>query len=150
MNRRLILSFALAGAAVLAGCASGPKFSEVAQSIPQLKAGDGRIYFFRDSSMMGAAIQPDIRLNDVVVGSSQPGSFFFVDRPAGSYVASTSTETEKTGSFVLDAGETKYIRTSPSFGVLVGRIVVSVEDPTKAKAAIETLSYTGSAIKVSK
>jgi len=150
MKRRLILSFVMAGTAVLAGCASGPKFSEVAQSIPTLKADQGRIYFFRSSSMMGAAIQPDIRLNGDVVGSSKPGSFFFVDRPAGNYVAATSTETEKTGSFALEAGETKYVRTAPAFGLLVGRIVVSVEDPATAKAEIDKLAYTGSAITITK
>ena len=90
--------------------------------------------------MLGAAIQLDIRLNDTVVGESKPGSFFFVDRPAGNYTAATSTETE---SFTLDAGETKYVRTSPSFGVLVGRIIVSIEDPVKAKNEIDTLAYIG-------
>jgi hypothetical protein len=143
MNRRLILSLAVAATALLAGCASGPKFTEVAQSLPKLKEGEGRIYFFRSSSMLGAAIQPDIRLNGNVVGESKPGSFFFIDRPAGSYTASTQTETEKTGSFTLDAGETKYVRTSPSIGLLVGRIVVSIEDPVKAKNEIDSLAYIG-------
>ncbi|NRF65905.1 DUF2846 domain-containing protein [Aquincola sp. S2] len=142
MKRRLALAATLAAAALFAGCASGPKYAEVAKSIPTLKAGEGRIYFFRSSSMFGAAIQPEIKLNDQVVGSSQPGGFFYVDRPAGKHVASASTETEKTASFQLDAGETKYLRTSPSFGVLVGRIVIEIEEPAKAKAEIEGLSLT--------
>jgi hypothetical protein len=126
-----------------AGCATGPKFSELASSTPALKATDGRVYFYRSSSMVGAAVQPDIRLNGVVVGSSKPGGYFYVDRPAGTYLASTSTETEKTASFTLDAGETKYIKTSPSFGVLVGRVVVTIESPSSAKAEMASLSYTG-------
>ena len=84
-----------------------------------------------------------IRLDGNVIGTSKPGSFFFVDRPAGSYTAATSTETEKSASFVLAAGETKYLRTSPSFGVLVGRIVVELETPEKAKAELPSLSYIG-------
>ena len=143
MNRRLILSLAVAATALVAGCASGPKFAEVSQSMPKLKDGEGRIYFFRSSSMLGAAIQPDIRLNGNVVGESKPGSFFFIDRPAGNYTAATQTETEKTGSFTLDAGETKYVRTAPSIGLLVGRVVVSIEDPVKAKNEIDTLAYIG-------
>lgn len=145
MNRRIVLYAVVLAGAFLAGCASGPKFSEISNSIPPIPAADGRIYFFRSSSMMGAAIQPDIRLNGQVVGTSKPGGFFYVDRPAGSYTAAASTETEKTATFALDVGETKYLRTSPSFGLLVGRIVVEIEEPQKAKAEIETLSLTGSA-----
>lgn len=141
MIRRLVLASALAATAILSGCASGPKFAEMSKTIPAVKAGEGRVYFFRSDSMMGAAIQPDIRLNNEVVGSSKPGGFFYVDRPAGSFSAAASTETEKTVSFTLDAGETKYIRTSPTFGVLVGRIVLQLEDPAKAQAEIEKLSY---------
>lgn len=107
-------------ATLMSGCASGVKYSEMASSIPTLKADQGRIYFFRSSSMFGAAIQPEIRLNDKVVGKSQPGGFFYVDRPAGQYRAASSTETEKTLSFSLDAGETKYVRTAASFGL--GRV----------------------------
>jgi hypothetical protein len=62
---------------------------------------------------------------------------------SGGALASTSTETEKTASFTLDAGETKYIKTSPSFGVLVGRIVVTIESPSSAKTEMASLSYTG-------
>ncbi|KQV53529.1 hypothetical protein ASC95_07495 [Pelomonas sp. Root1217] len=139
--RRFVLAAAIAGTAILTGCASGPKFAEMSKTIPTLKAGEGRVYFFRADSMLGAAIQPDIRLNNEVVGSSKPGGFFYVDRPAGSFAAAASTETEKTVSFSLDAGETKYVRSSPTFGVLVGRIVLQLEEPAKAQAEVEKLSY---------
>ena len=146
MNRlsKLLCVFVLALLAT--GCASGSKHSEMASSIPVLKNGDGRIYFFRSSSMFGAAMQPDIKLNGEVVGESKPGGFFFVDRAAGKYVASTSTETEKTLSFLLDAGETKYVRSSVSFGVMVGRVVLELETPEKAKEELSSLSYTGTTV----
>ena len=112
MIRRIVLSALVLAGAFLAGCASGPKFSEVSSSILPIPAAEGRIYFFRSSSMMGAALQPDIRLDGEVVGSSKPGGFFYVDRPAGSYTAAAATETEKTITFDLAAGETKYLRTS--------------------------------------
>ena len=143
MNRRLIIGACAIGiAALAAGCATGPKYAEVASSMPKLGADQGRVYFFRSSSMFGAAIQPDVRLNGQVVGVSKPGGYFYVDRPAGNYVASTSTETEKTASFILAPGETKYLRTSPSFGVLVGRIVVELETPEKAQTELPSLSLT--------
>ena len=128
----------------LTGCAAtGTKYSDMAASIPAAKSSEGRIYFFRSSSFVGAAIQPDIKLNGQVVGTSKPGGFFYVDRPAGNHTASASTETEKTASFALAAGETKYLRTSPSLGLLVGRIVIEIESPEKAKAELATLSHTG-------
>lgn len=146
--RRSFLRFALAASAVVlaSGCATGIKHEQMASSIPSLKAGEGRVYFFRSGSMVGAAVQPEIRLNGQVVGQSKPGGFFYVDRPAGNFVASTSTETEKTLSFTLQPGETKYVRSSPSIGLLVGRIVLEPETPEKAKAELRDLSYTGTPI----
>jgi len=143
--KRTFLKFALAAAAValVSGCATGIKHDQMASSIPSLKPGEGRIYFFRSSSMVGAAIQPDIRLSGQVIGASKPGGFFFVDRPAGNYVASASTETEKTVSFTLQPGETKYIRSSIGFGIVAGRAVLEPETPEKAKAELGSLSYTG-------
>lgn len=144
--RRTILKFAGLAviAAILGGCAAGgAKYQEVASSMATLKPGEGRIYFFRSSSFVGAAIQPEIRLNGKVVGMSKPGGFFYVDRPAGTYTAATSTETEKSASFALQPGETKYLRTSPSIGLLIGRIVIEIESPEKAKAELPSLSYTG-------
>ena len=142
--RRTILKLACAAAAVVlvSGCATGPKHDEIASSIPSLKAGQSRIYFFRSSSL-GAAIQPDIRLNGEVVGQSKSNGFFFVDRPAGNFLASVSSETEKTLSFVTQPGETKYVRSFASLGVLVWRINLEPETPEKAKAEIGTLSFTG-------
>jgi len=145
ITRMLLATVAVTS--LLAGCASGVKHSEMAASLPSVKAGEGRIYFMRSASMFGAAIQPDIRLNNEVVGESKPGGFFFVDRPAGKYIASASTETEKTLSFVLDAGETKYVRSSPSLGLMVGRVVLELETPEKAKEELSSLSYTGTPVK---
>jgi len=142
-----VLFAGIAVTSLMAGCASGVKHSEMASSIPSLKSGEGRVYFMRSASMFGAAIQPDIRLNGQVVGESKPGGFFFVDRPAGKYVASAATETEKTLSFVLDSGETKYVRSSPSFGLMVGRVVLELETPEKAKEELGSLSYTGDLVK---
>jgi hypothetical protein len=147
--KRNFLKLALATVALslLAGCATGVKHDEMAKGMPGLKKGEGRIYFFRSASMIGAALQPEIRLNNAVVGASKPGGFFYVDRPAGNYVASASTETEKTVSFVLQPGETKYIRSSAGLGLLLGRVHLEPETAEKAKAELGALSYTGVASK---
>lgn len=143
--RRIFLKLALAATAVAlaSGCATGIKHDQMASSLPSLKAGEGRIYFFRKAILMGDGIQPDIRLNGQVVGQSKPNGFFYVDRPAGNYLASTSSETEKTLSFTLQPGETKYIRSSAGMGIIVYRIHLEPETPEKAKAELGSLSYTG-------
>lgn len=139
---RLLLA-GMAATFFLSGCASGPKRTEMAASIPTIKTGDGRIYFFRSSSMLGAAVQPEIRVNDEIVGSSKPGGFFYVDRPAGQYKATAATETEKSLSLSLDAGETKYVRSSVTFGMLIGHVILELEQPDVAEKALDSLSYTG-------
>ena len=78
-------------AAVLAGCAYGPKPADLEVAMPPLKPGDGRIYFLRSSAFFGSPVQPEILLNNQVVGRSRARGFFFVDRPAGPYQARTST-----------------------------------------------------------
>ncbi len=144
--RRSFLKLAGMAMAVtaLAGCAaSGARYDQVASSMPSLKAGEGRVYFFRASSMVGAAVQPDIRLDGAVVGESKPGGFFYVDRPAGSHVASSATETEKVVTFVLEPGESKFVRSSISMGLVVGRVVLELEAPEKARTELASLAYTG-------
>mgnify|MGYP000657415371 CR=1 FL=1 len=131
-----------------AGCAAtGPKYSDIASTIPSLAANKGRVFFFRPDTMLGAAITSDIRVNGNVVGKSERGSFFFVDQVPGNITVSTSTEVEKQLTFTLAAGETKYVKTTVSFGVLVGRINSALVNSTEAKTEIAGLAYTGTPLK---
>jgi hypothetical protein len=133
----------VASAVLLAACATGPKHSEVASTIPALKAGEGRVYLYRSNSMVGAAIQPSILVNGKVVGDSKPGGFFFVDLPPGNVEVSTTTEVEKKATFTLERGQTRYVRTSPSFGILVGRIVPELVDTATGESELREMSYIG-------
>jgi hypothetical protein len=140
------VKFLLAVSTVLAfaGCAAtGPLYSEVASSIPSVPADKGRIYFFRPDTMLGAAITAEINLNGKVVGKSERASFFYVDENPGKCTVSTTTEIERQLTFVLDPGQTKYVRTSVSFGVMVGRINPELVASDAAKAEITGLHYTG-------
>ncbi|QNB14131.1 DUF2846 domain-containing protein [Paraburkholderia bannensis] len=137
------LSLSVGVAMLAAGCASGPQYKDVASSIPTLAADHGRIYFFRSDSFGGAMIQPEIKLNDKVVGHSVPGGFFYVDETPGDYTVSTTTETKKEVTFALHAGDTKYVRTSISMGILVGHITPTLDDPDTAPHEIEQLKYIG-------
>ena len=66
------------------------------------------------------------------MGRNKPGSFFFVDRPAGSYVVTNLYWTGDGVSFMLDAGQTRYVRiTAESLGSTsaVGQLSMQLVDP---------------------
>ena len=125
----------------LSACASGPKMSDV--SLPAAKAGEGRIYFYRENSMMGAAIQPSVYLDGKVVGTSKPGGFFFVDAAPGSKEVATSTEVEKKLTFTLERGQTRYVKTVISMGLLAGRVQPELVDDATGAKELRDMSYIG-------
>jgi hypothetical protein len=93
---------------------------------------------------MGVALQPEIRVNDEVVGKSIPGGFFYIDRPSGNYVVACTVETVHKLSIALDPGETKYVRTTAGFGALVWQVWPSLEDSNTALSTLKSCGYTGS------
>jgi hypothetical protein len=142
--RRWMGGFLLAVvAAGLVGCsASGPRHSEMEQSLPSLGENEGRIYFYRNS-ILGAAVQPEVSLNGQVVGKSQPSSFFFVDRPAGSYRATARTEAEGSIDIALRPRQTAYIEMSISMGLLVGRPAFERVAEPEGRKALPSLAFGG-------
>ena len=130
--------------AVISGCASGPKYSEVKNSIPALDPEQGRIFFYRPS-VIGAAIQPNILVNGSVVGEMVSKGFFYVDRSPGHYVVSASTESEATLQLMLQASQTQYVKGSISIGILVGRPNLTLVDQMNALSEMQDLGYSGSA-----
>jgi hypothetical protein len=134
----------LAMVVIVAGCATGgPKFKEMSSEMAAPPAGLGRIYFYR-TSVFGAAVQPEVKLNGEAVGKAVPQGFFYADRPPGDYTVTTATEVEKTLTFTLDAGQVRYVRLAISLGVFVGRVYGELVDETVAVKEMESTSYTGS------
>jgi hypothetical protein len=105
------------------------------------------VYFLRSSSMLGAAVQPNIYLDGAVVGESKPGSFFYVDTKPGSHEARTSTETTNKVTFVLDKGETKYVRTKVQMGLMVGHVVPELISADEANKELGELRFSGAPAK---
>lgn len=131
-------------AVIVAGCATGgPKFKEMSSEMAAPPAGLGRIYFYR-TSVFGAAVQPEVKLNGEVVGKAVPQGFFYADRPPGDYTVTTATEVEKNLTFTLDAGQVRYVRLALSMGVFVGRVYGELVDEPAAVQEMESTSYTGS------
>lgn len=142
--KRFRLCAALSLLALVSACAAtGPKLAEIRSAIPALKPDQGRIYFYRNSSMLGAAIQPSIQLNGTVVGDSVPGGFFFVDQAPGPKEVSASTEVERKLTFTLEAGQTRYVRTAVGFGIAVGRVYPELVDNATGEKELEETSYIG-------
>jgi hypothetical protein len=111
--------------------------------LPPLKPGFGRVYFSRAGEYVGAAVQPEIRMNNEVVARSVPGGFSYVDRPPGKYAVATATEVENAVTFQLAAGETKYIKTAVTPGILVGHVTPTLEFPEQGQSDIGRLRYVG-------
>jgi hypothetical protein len=134
---------ALCAFTLLAGCATGgARYADVNVGAPKLAPDRGRIYFYRSTAIVGVAVQPDIKLNGESVGSAAPGGFFFVDRPRGNYAASSATEVESKLAFTLAAGETKYIRTSISPGIIVGHVNFELISKSVAEGELASLNQT--------
>ncbi|AUA57601.1 Protein of uncharacterised function (DUF2846) [Achromobacter spanius] len=133
---------------VLAGCAGG-KYEALQGSIPPIAQGNGRIYFYQPQPTNLAAAQQKMRVNGEVVGRNKPGAFFFVDRPAGSYVVTNLYWTGDGVSFMLDPGQTRYIRVMAEvYGATgaVGKLSMHLVDPPElAENEMRGLRYWGAA-----
>ncbi|NOT23586.1 MAG: DUF2846 domain-containing protein [Nitrospiraceae bacterium] len=129
-------------ALTLSACASGVKFTELNPSTMPKNQDSGRIFFYR-TTVLGAALQPDIRLNGVKVGDAIAQGFFYVDRPSGNYEVVTSTEVDRKITFVLEKEQTRFVRFSVSIGFFVGHVYGELVDSAEALEEIKECKYTG-------
>ena len=127
---------------LMAGCASGPKFNSVEASLAAVPAGKARIFFYR-STALGAAIQPEVRLNGTVVGKAEPHGVFFVDRDPGNMEVVTGSEVDRKLTFTVAAGDRRYVKLGVGLGVLVYRIIPELIDEAEALKEMSDLSYVG-------
>ena len=80
-------------------------------------------------------------MNNKVVGQSIPGGYFYFDTSAGSYKVTAGTDADSAFEFNVLAQETKYIKTSPSFGLIIGSIGFKPVESAVADQEVQTLSY---------
>lgn len=147
MNKLTNSVFCIAAAMLMTACASGPKYSQVYNTLPPLGTNQGRVFVYRPGTMFGAAIQPDVHLNGEVVGKAQPGGFFYFDRDPGSYEVSATTEVKRSLSLALEKGDERYVRMGISMGFFVGHVFPELVDSETAKKEIQNCSYIGPALK---
>lgn len=127
---------------VSAAYAADTTYATLHASEPAIAAGQGRIYFYREDGLLGVAIQPTIMIDGVSAGGrAKPGDYFYIDRPAGTYVVSTETEKKETRNVTVVAGEPVYVKFEVSMGLFVGHVLPSVVDSATAAGEIKDCDW---------
>ncbi len=137
-------SLAALGVALLLAACAGPRYGDVADRIPALEAGEGRIYFYQPETLNGDKVaQPAILVDGRKVGRSKSGRFFFVDRAPGDVEVITATDRKERKDALkvpLAAGQTRYVRVDVAGGRQVLRLEASADE---AVQAMKDLRYWG-------
>jgi hypothetical protein len=68
---------------IVAACAQLPPTASVA--VPPIPSGEARVWFYRDGGPYDGVGTPYIRMNEAIVGLSEPGGASYRDVPAGAY-----------------------------------------------------------------
>ena len=87
-------------------------------------------------------MQPDVMLNGEKIGDATAEGFFYVDKPPGPYEMVTSTEVDRKLSFILDKGQTRYVRLEVSMGFFVGHVYPELVDNEEGEKEILDCKYT--------
>ena len=118
------------------GCAgTGPKFEEVENFIPQQNSEEGRIFFYRTSSIWGAGMRPAIYIDNVSIGSSSPGTIFYADVAPGRKVIkipSIMYGGERKIEADIKKGSVLYVKTWIGASGLGGRTNMEIVEPERA------------------
>jgi len=97
----------LAGAA----CAQLPSTASVA--VPPIPAGEARVWFYRSGNPYDGVGTPYLRMNEAIVGISEPGGASYRDVPAGPYhitVDSYGKDFNQDKNVQLAAGQELYVK----------------------------------------
>jgi hypothetical protein len=134
--------FALVAMTAPAMAAGKDTYAVLHAAEPAIADGSGRIYFYRDSSIMGALLQPEIKINgEDTGGDSRSGDYFYIDRPAGTYEITTTTEKKEAATITVTAGQATYVKTDVSMGFFAGHVSPSVIAPETAVKEIADCDY---------
>jgi hypothetical protein len=134
-------------ALLTAGCAAtGTPASQMLDQLATVPANTGRIVFYREDTIVGAAIQPGIHLDGALVGESKPGGFFFSDVVPGTHRVSARTEVETAVSVTVGDGQTRYLRSAITIGVLAGHVQFTMVREDEARRQLPSMRFTGFAL----
>ncbi len=113
---RIAVTLALGASLLASACAAGPPgtpYSQVAQTIPAVPAGEARVYFFRDYEPYESLARPWIYLNGQKAGVSEPGGVYYRDVQPGTYQIKVDSQGLYWNQFktvTLAAGDVEYVK----------------------------------------
>jgi hypothetical protein len=122
MNRIKVLAMAVGLALLAVGCASGPKYSDYRPTVSPPAEGFGRIWFYRPS-VLGAAVQPAVNLDDRSVGNAVPQGYFHVETMPGEHTVSCTTEWTHKVTINVSTNADSYVRLNMMMGLFIGHVV---------------------------
>ncbi len=142
LSRKLrLIAIAVAGL-LISACASHLSYSDMQALMPPQPADMGRIYFYREASYVGNLVTPDIVVNGQLVGASNPGTFFYIDREPGEYRVVCGAGDYSQAAITLPAGKSIYVRTSVGKGSIVkSTMILEPVDVAVAIPEIHDLKY---------
>ena len=105
----------------VSGCVEGVSMYETPGAMAGPPAGMARIIVYRPAEMMGAGVQPVVRVGQRETGRCAPNGVFSIDVAPGEHNVSATTEVTSAVLVELDAGEVAYIRCGIGFGFFVGQ-----------------------------
>jgi len=106
--------------------------------LPPIAKGQGRVFVYRGSSF-GAAVQPEVRIDNIPVGTSQGMGFIYSDQPAGSHEVSLMTEWKHKNAVSVIDGQNSFVECMILPGFFVGQIVPNQVDAARGEAKIQGL-----------
>lgn len=109
MKNSLLLA-ATAIIAILVGCATGPNFKTYRETVPPIKNGEGRLWFYRPRMLFGTAPEPRVYLNGVSVGRAVTSTFFYVDEPPGRYEVQCGKERIDKAYLTVSKNHVQFVR----------------------------------------
>ena len=137
----------LCAVALLAACAGETRApSRLADSVavlPEPNPDQGRIYFYRPRGLLFSAVEPDVIVNDRKVGVSVQGQVFYRDAYPGDYEIFLTSDSERFLILSLEAGQTRFVRTSLAFSLLAPRLTPKLVKQAQGRQEVQNLTLVG-------
>lgn len=148
-GRRIGIACIAIALAALTACATGESYSQASVDFPPPPAGQGRIMLYMTTASAQQHLFPIMTVDSVRVVTLHPGTFFYVDRPAGLHqigvaqqqesVISTQVATDPITIEVFP-GATSYVSASAVAIVAATQVILRSEAPDNATRDLWNLS----------
>ena len=134
----------LCAVALLAACAGEVREpADSAVVLPAANAGQGRIYFYRPRGLLFSAVEPDVIVNGRKVGVSVQGEAFYRDAYPGDYEIFLTSDSERFLILSLEAGQTRFVRTSVAFSLVGPRLTPKLVKQAQGRQEVQNLTLVG-------